>query len=305
MRPFTTATRLGVPFIIAAVLFSAAACGGDSTSGPTIAPATSSPAGSATGATNPLPTVVPATATSTTAATATTPATASTTPPPTPRPTKPAGEGPRVLWMLSDHGGAGALIFRFETDVPTTATLRAVGSVGGPPPLIEPQSDTKLTTVHTISAPAGSTPVYWAVDVVDAAGRTGTGLLERGEVIGNQYWGRKEHAPKVTMGGNRKATVTWTNLHGGGTPPPGTVQLFAKRATCTTADACVPQHVQTFGGDIPGTDPVATNHRIAIAFPADTTSNYQVLLTGGVVPVNNGTVLAHFYQVDLRNTDVR
>lgn len=140
--------------------------------------------------------------------------------------------------------------------------------------------------------------------MVDAKGRKGLATLEQGEVFGSQYWGRFEFSPKLTMDGGRKATAMWTNLRGEDTPTPGTVQLFAKKGGCTTAEACQASFVQSFGGDTPGTDLVATSHKVAIAFPAGT-QDFQVLLTGAIFFRPDGLVDAHFYQVDAAAADVR
>ena len=73
-------------------------------------------------------------------ASATTPAqspTAVTPPPATPTPTAAvsptaaaspspvAGQRPRITSLFVDHGGAGVIVIRMETDIPTTATVVA------------------------------------------------------------------------------------------------------------------------------------------------------------------------------------
>lgn len=225
----------------------------------------------------------------------------------TPGSTTPATDTPdtdprelEVLWVVADHAGAGALTVRFATNTETTAevtTYRSAPDAPGFP--AEVSSEPKQ--VHVVSIPTGMEDFGVEVVVTDGAGRRATALLELGSIVGKQYWARGAGAaPGLAVSGMR-ATATWTNLRSSGEPDiPGRVLLFAKRAGCTTAEACEGELVEMFTGDSPGGDQVIETHRMEVLFP-DATHDYQVVLAGRP---GTDSAARMFYQFDVRAGEI-
>lgn len=204
--------------------------------------------------------------------------------------------------MVMDHAGTGVVAVRLATDVETTAVVSVHGRVGEPRDPIEPVSDTKPATSHTLSTPTGMTDFVVQVIVTDAKGKSGIGELESGAIIGMQYWARFDTAPKITYNGKLAATGTWSNLRGDpGSPPTGRVIMLTKKAGCTTADLCQGEVVKTVTQDTTGGDATSTSHSIPFAFP-DRTHDFQVLFAAEPVTGSNVTL---FYQFDVLAKDVK
>lgn len=225
------------------------------------------------------------------------------TPAATPSPGETPDEDAReleVLWVVADHAGAGALTVRFATNTETTATVTTFRSSPDAPGFPAELSTTPQK-VHTVSIPTGMEGFGVEVLVTDGAGREATALLELGSIVGKQYWARAAGAaPALAISGMR-ATATWTNLRSSGEPDiAGRVLLFAKRAGCTTAEACTGELVATFRDDATGGDQVAETHRIDLAF-ADASHDYQVVLAGR--PGAESAVWM-FYQFDVRAGEI-
>lgn len=205
-------------------------------------------------------------------------------------------DGPVVVWIVADHAGAGALTVRLETNVETTAeisTFRSSPDAPGFPPEVSGE----LATHHAVSIPTGMEDFGVEVVVTDAEGRKATATLELGTIVGRQYWARTAGAAPAIARTGTEATVTWTNLRSAGEPDiPGMVLLFAKRAGCTTAEACVGELVETFEDDSTGGDAVVETHEIAVTFP-DTEHDFQVVLVGRP---GAESAVRMFYQFEVR-----
>lgn len=254
----------------------------------------------------------PAGATGTPATETATPAPASSTATAATSPTTAATAGPRINWMLVEPAGAGAVTVRIETDVPTTATLttfRAPGEDSGSGDPNARESDTTLSVLHTLSIGTGGKPSGYLVEVADARGRAAIGSLESGAVVGAQYFGKGTNTSKVTLAAGRKAVVTWTNLKQipGTATESGRVIVFAKKAGCTVAEACVGALQSGISSDQPGGDANGETHSATLTIPAASgadAQDYQLLIAGK--PFNTTHVtLFWFFQINAVGTDVK
>ncbi|MGE0135942.1 MAG: hypothetical protein AB7L91_11385 [Dehalococcoidia bacterium] len=287
LRPATLA-------LIALVVVLVSACGGgDDDPTPT---ATSTP-------------LVATTATLTPTATRTATATPTPTPSPTPTPTPsatPAGPTPtppaeraRVLWMLRDHGGTNVAVVRFATNVDTVATLTVFGSPGEPTG-VEPQTDSTFAKEHTIATPlALGTPVAISVTVTDRNGYKAGAVLEYGNVIvGLQYFGRAPgFTPEFTWTAPYEGTATWDAISTSTPLPLGRVQVFGKRAGCTTAEQCQATLQATATEDTRTLHEGYESHSVPVTLPTTPAQDFQLLYT---VIIDNGLQpVSIFYQRDL------
>jgi hypothetical protein len=250
-------------------------------------------------------TLTPTTTTEAIAATSTgtgTPAGATATgtqPPTTP-------EKPRVLWMLRDHGGANLAVVRFAANVEVTAVLN-LASTPGQPTGIDPQTDAAFATQHTMSiplslAPAAPVPAFHTHEVTDHQGAKATATLEYGDaIVGTQYWGRTEGTrPAFAWSAPFKGNATWSNILGAPPAPgPGTVQLFAKRAGCTTAEQCAPTLLTTFTQDTRTPFEGGERHGIPVDLPPTPDQDFQLLYT---TTIDAAQTTTFFYQRDIPRT---
>lgn len=220
-------------------------------------------------------------------------------------PTAVANELPRLLWILRDHAGTGIDTVRFETNVETTAVVSIFGRIGDPAPLPSPTADSTFSKAHAVGQPLGTTPGLIHVEVTDRQGKKGSGDLEMGAVLGRQFFGAApDVAPKLTFGGNRTATVTWVNLKGGNFQQ--SVQAFAKKGGCSTAQACQATFEKNFTQDTTGGDATIESHKVAIQFGPDKTQDYQVLITASLAPTGGATQSAAlFYQFNVLASDIK
>jgi hypothetical protein len=198
--------------------------------------------------------------------------------------------------MLQFHSGAGVVTIRLATDVDTTAVLRAA-QVPGQSQGIPEQKSEKLAKEHGISIAAGARAAY-EVEVTDAQGRKGVGVLEINEVTGTQYWGRLEFAPKVTVTGG-DAVATWRNLKTTNAEAKGKVWVFARPAGCTTAQACEAKLLASYANDTVGGDASGETHSVPIKVPTETTVSALVIFAGGPFPTANQGIRSHFFQLTL------
>ena len=213
---------------------------------------------------------------------------------------KAANEGPRVLWMLREHAGPGLITVRFVTDVETTAVL-SMAPRAGDFSTVEPQEDRAFATVHTISIPLGERPAFASVEVTDRKGRKGTGALEYRTVVSEQYWSGGSTAPKVQINQGTVLAI-WTNRRGE-LSGKGTVQLFAKKPGCTTADACQAEPAGIFAADAPQGGATFETH--TIPFKLDSLRDWRVLITAPVIVNTGGALIARFYQVDVAASELK
>ncbi|MFN0146290.1 MAG: hypothetical protein ACKVT1_07255 [Dehalococcoidia bacterium] len=248
------------------------------------------------------PVAAPPSAAGTPPATATTSQPAATPPAPagTPTAVKPANEGPRVLWMVRDRAGPGVIVVRFATDVETTAVL-SMAVKAGDTPAVEPQEDRTFAKSHTISIPLGEKPAFASVEVTDRQGRTGTGALEHGALVANDYWSGGSSAPNLKINQGTVLAI-WTNRRGE-LAGKGTVQLFAKKPGCTTAEVCLGEPAGVFAADAPQGGASFETH--TIPFRLDSGSDWQVILTAPVFVGAGGKPAARFYQVDVRASELK
>ena len=280
---------IGLSIVIAAF----AACGGSDDDAPPGATVTRTPAGT-----------VIATAILRTAVASPTPT--GTPPTPTPRPTAtptPVNRPPTFTWLLREHSGAGVVTVRMETGAPTTARLLVVGKPGESPG-IEPQTDTSRGVAQVLST-ALPPDTFVEVELKDDKGRTTIGELEGGSVLGNQYWGRGESAPKITFEAKGRAIVTWSNLRDVDDPRrPASVQLFTRPAGCTTAQACRYVPGDVFGADKVSTKGTAESHAIGLTFEAREDLDYLVLIRSAELIVAEGRGLQRFFQIEVKAAEV-
>lgn len=238
-------------------------------------------------------------ATSSASVTATASVAAQPSPTVTPTPAS-APAGLHVKWMTLDSGGAGAVVVRLETNVPSTAVLRVVGAPGVEAQKPPEQSSTTPATRHTISIPTFQQDWIYEVEVsgTGIVAAKATGALETGAIVGNQYWAKGANAPKVELDG-LDGVATWTNLKAlPGPVADGEVVVLAKTAGCTTADQCAAEPAVIADEDATGGDAVAETHEIEFTLP-DAEHDYQVVMVG-----RPGSATALFYQVDVLAGDI-
>jgi len=204
--------------------------------------------------------------------------------------------------MMLQSAGAGAVVVRVATDVPTTLALSIVRDAPDPLAPNATAISNSPARLHTASLAAGQTDFVVQAVVADAQGRTVTGLLETGAIAGRQYWGRNEFAPKLALGGQLRAEATWTNLRSSGEPNlPARIALLQRQAGCTVAQQCESQFVRAFENDQVGGDAASETHRIAFTFP-DNAHDFTVILVGR----SSATSLArHFYQFDVLAAELK
>jgi len=210
---------------------------------------------------------------------------------------------PRVLWMLRDHGGANLAIVRFAANTEVTAVLSLAGAPGQPAG-VDPQTVTAFATEHTISIPLGlapgaAVPASLTLEVTDRMGAKATATLEYGDtIVGTQYWARAEDArPAFTWTAPFEGAATWTNLvDDGARPSAGSVQLFGKRAACTTAEQCTPAPLATFTEDTRTPLEGAEAHSIPVELPQTPDQDFQLLYTA---TFDAAEPVSLFYQLDI------
>lgn len=253
----------------------------------------------------PSPTAtIEASATPTTPPATTAPGATPTSPPATPTPApaqNPTTEKPRVLWMLRSSGGTNLAVVRFATNVDTTAVL-SLSATPGTPTGVDPQTDANFAREHTISIPLGqaNVPTSISLDVTDRQGGKATANLEAGAtIVGTQYWARTDaFKPAFAWTAPFKGTATWNNILGSPPgPPAGSIQVFAKKAGCTTAEACQATFVGAATNDTRNTFEGGEKHTIPVELPSSPDQDFQLLYS--VIIDNGGQVISLFYQRDV------
>jgi hypothetical protein len=212
------------------------------------------------------------------------------------------GMKPHVLWMLRDHGGTNLAVVRFAASVEVSAVLTVLGG-SGQPVGVEPQTTTTYAREHTISTPlspmpgSASPPTFLSLEVTDRHGAKASAALEYGNAIaGTQYWARTDdQRPAFTWTAPFRGNATWTNI-AGPTSPPVSVQVFAKRAGCTTAEQCAPAPVAAFSTDTRTPLEGAERHSIPVDLPATPEQDFQLLYT---VFIDGDQPASLFYQRDI------
>jgi hypothetical protein len=212
----------------------------------------------------------------------------------------PAVGKPRVLWMLRSSGGTNLAVVRFATNVETTAVL-SLSASPGTQTFVDPQPAPTFAKEHTISIPLGQgVPVFLSLEVTDHEDRKAVASLETGAtIVGTQYWGRAEgFRPVFTWTGPFKGTATWSNILGAPpAPPDGTVQIFGKKAGCTTAEQCQAAPISVATNDTRTTFEGGEKHTIPLSLPSTPDQDFQLLYT--VIIDNGGQVISLFYQRDV------
>ncbi len=268
-----------LPAVFFALLF-AVACGGDVAGDATPSPAsasasaaagTHSPAASPTAAGTPLPTA-------------------------TTRVRLPA-----VLYMRHDNVGSGAINVVVGTDIDTAAVFKVTGAKGASIGAQVPPAGVRQSE-HTASIGTANEPVRVEVTLTDALGNVATGAIEVGGVVGRQYWGGGDSAPKLELLPGLKGKATWTNAKAAPGPlTTGSVILFASKTGCSPLRPCSVTFVGAGGLEKSGVsaDGLTEAHQVEFDFPqAD--RDFVVLLTG-----RPSATSWEFYQFTIATTQLK
>lgn len=221
------------------------------------------------------------------------------TAPAQPEPTTPPGitlPAPHVLWLRSSHAGPGVVTLRFETDTPTTATVRVMTNQVGPDAFYTEDLD-ELSTQHTVSVPANAFGRY-QVRVENAQGVAGWGELRYLKDAQGVDWATGANAPTLKALTAKKLEVTYgfPAGHSSKLGFDGTVRVFSTAASCTTADSCPGDLVGApADADATGNAQLET-HDTTVTIPGSG-FNYQVIVGQ---PLNGTGSTMIFMQLEIR-----
>lgn len=203
---------------------------------------------------------------------------------------------PKVLWFRSSHAGPGVVTLRFETDTPTTATVRVMTNQVGPAAFYTEDLD-DLATNHTVSVPANAFGRY-QVRVENQHGIAGWGELRYLKDAAGVDWATGANAPTLKAQSAKKLEVSYAFPAGHSSKLgfDGVVRVFSTAASCTTADSCPGDPVGLpVASDAAGNGQLET-HTVGLAVPGSA-FNYQVIVGQ---PLNENSTTMIFMQLEVR-----
>jgi len=221
----------------------------------------------------------------------------------TPAPDQPAvspAESSRVLWMRTSHAGPGVVTLRFETNVPTTATVMAMTHQVGPAHFFSEQLDIPGTH-HATSLPASPFGRY-QVRVEDEAGNVARAELRFKSDPQGIDWATGGAAPALKAPSAKQLDVTYAFPagHPSKLGLDGNVYVFMTDESCTTADACEGELVGA-ALDAPAAGDAQLETHKAIAVIPGGAFDYQVVVGQ---PLNTAASMMIFLELEIRGDDL-
>ena len=215
---------------------------------------------------------------------------------PTPQAEEPPNvEMPRVLSMRSDHAGPGAVIVRFSTNVPVSAEIRVMSNQSGDE-FSYSETLVGAGTEHVISVPANFG--RYVVRVEDEYGNESWGTLRYGADPQGIDFDNAPYAPVLKAQTAKKLLVSWgfASDHPMLPVEPGTVFVYSRDASCTTADACVGEIIGPAFASAVETKPEADYHSVLVSIPGSA-FDYQVVIAHSTPGDEHRTA---FMQLEIR-----
>lgn len=207
---------------------------------------------------------------------------------------------PRVLWLRSSHAGPGVVTLRFETDTPTTATVRVMTNQVGREAFHTEDLD-DLATAHTVSVPANAFGRY-QVRVENQQGVAGWAELHYLKDTAGVDWATGANAPTLKALTAKKLEISYAFPAGHSSKLgfDGIVRTFSTPATCTTADSCVGDPVGSPVQAAATGNAQLETHDATLAIPGSA-FNYQVIIGQ---PLNATASTMIFMQLEIRGNEL-
>ncbi|MGE0600423.1 MAG: hypothetical protein AB7J35_14830 [Dehalococcoidia bacterium] len=209
-------------------------------------------------------------------------------------------ELPTVLWMSSSHAGPGVVTIRFETNVPTKATVMAMTNQVGPASFYSEDLD-QFETAHFTSVPASAFGRYKA-RVEDNLGNIAWAELRYKSDPAGIDWATGGAAPMLVAPNAKELDVTYAFPAGHPTKLglEGSVHVFTTDPSCTTAMACVGEPVGPVLDSPAAGNAELETHKVIASIPGSG-FDYQVIAGQ---PLNEAASTMVFIQLEIRGSEL-